>query len=172
MITVKQYAEERGITIQAVHQSMTSKRKKEKLAGHIQVIEGVKWLDEEAVNILDEYRNKNAVVVIQQNKDEEIHRLTEENKALLVKIAEQGAKIGEQGARIGELSDWKAEKAMEIAIAAQTKLLLEAAHADVETLRTELEVARRKAAVAEKKLSAVKKMNPLQRMFLKGAREL
>lgn len=28
MITVKQYAEERGITIQAVHQSMKGKRKK------------------------------------------------------------------------------------------------------------------------------------------------
>ena len=40
MITVKQYAEERGITIQAVHQSMQGKRKKDRLEGHVTVIDG------------------------------------------------------------------------------------------------------------------------------------
>ena len=58
MTSVKQYAEERKITIQAVHQSMKGKRKQALLEGHVHMVNGVKWLDDEAVQILDEDRKK------------------------------------------------------------------------------------------------------------------
>lgn len=175
MITVKQYAEERGITIQAVHQSMSGKRKQAKLKGHVQVIDGVKWLDEEAVAILDEHRNKNPIVIIQQDKDELLEQLRREKEALLVKIAEQGA-------RIGELADWKAENAVAIAEASQTKLMLEDAKAELETVKKdaaaqavelgiaqkEAEDAKKRAEAAEERERALKERNLWQRITRKG----
>lgn len=78
MITVKEYADSRNITIQAVHQSMKGKRKAEKLVGHVETRDGVKWLDDEAVRILDESRSKTPVVIMQNEHDE----VLEENEKL------------------------------------------------------------------------------------------
>ena len=127
MITVKQYAEERGITIQAVHQSMNGKRKKERLDGHVQVIDGIKWLDEEAVAILDESRNRSPIVWEKADANERIEELEREREAMLLKIAAQAD-------RISELAQWKADNAMLIAGAEQTKMLLDTAQRDVKLL--------------------------------------
>lgn len=89
VITVKEYADSRNITIQAVHQSMKGKRKAEKLIGHVEIRDGVKWLDEEAVRILDESRNKTPVVIMQNEHDEiieENEKLRAMNAALQEKI--------------------------------------------------------------------------------------
>lgn len=75
MISVKEYAKSRGVTIQAVHQQMSRKRNSEKLEGHVQIIDGVKFLDEEAEVILDESRKKTPVVIIDDAKDERIAEL-------------------------------------------------------------------------------------------------
>lgn len=125
MITVKQYAEERGITIQAVHQSMQGKRKKDRLEGHVTVIDGVKWLDEEAVAILDESRNKSPVVYEKAEANQRIEELEENEKRLMAKIAAQAD-------RIAVLADWKADHAVAIAGAAQTQLLLDTTKAELE----------------------------------------
>lgn len=127
MITVKQYADERGITIQAVHQSMNGKRKKERLDGHVQVIDGVKWLDEDAVAILDESRNRSPIVWEKADANERIEELEREREAMLIKIAAQAD-------RISELAQWKADNAMLIAGAEQTKTLLDNAQRDVKLL--------------------------------------
>ena len=108
MITVKQFADERGISIQAVHQAMNRKKNKEKLEGHVNVIDGVKWLDDEAVVILDESRNKVAVVIQREDTDERIRQLEEENRTLLIKVASQADKIA-------QLSEWKSDNALLIA---------------------------------------------------------
>lgn len=124
MITVKQYAEERGITIQAVHQSMNGKRKKERLDGHVQVIDGIKWLDEEAVAILDESRNKSPIVYEKAEANEIIKAMEENEKNYLRKIASQADTIAAQ-------AQWKADNAMLIAGAEQNKMLLDATKADL-----------------------------------------
>ena len=124
MITVKQYAEERGITIQAVHQSMQGKRKKERLEGHVTVIDGIKWLDEEAVAILDESRNKSPVVYEKAEANQRIEELEENERIMLAKIAAQAD-------RISELAEWKADHAVAIAGAAQTQLLLDTTKAEL-----------------------------------------
>ena len=130
MITVKQYADERRITIQAVHQSMNGKRKKERLEGHVKVIDGVKWLDEEAVAILDEARNKAPIVYEKADANERISELERERDNLLIKVAEQAN-------RIAELSDWKAERAVAIAEADYNKKLLENAELRIDELKQE-----------------------------------
>lgn len=127
MITVKQYAEERGITIQAVHQSMNGKRKKDRLDGHVHVIDGIKWLDEEAVAILDESRNKSPIVWEKADSNERIEELEREREAMLLKIAAQAD-------RISELAQWKADNAMLLAGAEQNKMLLDNAQRDLKLL--------------------------------------
>lgn len=150
MITVKQYAEERGITIQAVHQSMNGKRKKERLDGHVQVIDGIKWLDEEAVAILDESRNRSPIVWEKADANERIQELEREREAMLIKIAAQADKIS-------ELAQWKADNALLLAGAEQNKMLLDTAQRDLKLLegfvadaKTEISVlTSEKAAVEE-----------------------
>lgn len=74
-VSVKEYAAARGISIQAVHKSMAGKRKSERLQGHVEIIDGVKWLDEEAVRILDESRSKAPVVILEDSRTEEMEAL-------------------------------------------------------------------------------------------------
>lgn len=120
MITVKQYAEDRNITIQAVHQSMKGKRKKGLLEGHVHMVDGIKWLDDEAVAILDKDRRKPPVIFEREDANAAIDALEQERDLLLHKIAAQAD-------RIAELAQWQADKALEIASAEQTRLLLTAA---------------------------------------------
>jgi shikimate kinase len=117
MITIKEYAKSVGKTQQAVYKQLTSKKNKVRLEGHLIKENGTTYLDDEAVKILNESR-QTTVVLIEQEKDEEIERLKEENRNLLLKIASQADKIA-------ELSEWKSDHAVMIAEANQNKLLLE-----------------------------------------------
>lgn len=118
---MKDYAKAAGVTYEAVRQSV--KRYSTELEGHIHQEGRTQFLDDEAVKFLDEHRNRNPVVIIQQDKDEQIEQLRQEKEALLVKVAAQGA-------RIAELADWKADNALLIAGAEQTRLALEEAKAE------------------------------------------
>lgn len=117
MITIKEYAKNVGKTQQAVYKQLNSKKNKVRLDGHLIKENGTTYLDDEAVKILNESR-QTTVVLIDQEKNEEIERLKEENRNLLLKIAMQADKIA-------ELSEWKSEHAVMIAEANTNKLLLE-----------------------------------------------
>lgn len=62
------------------------KRYEKELEGHIIKIGRTQYLGDEAVAFLDEKRKQNPVVVIQQDKDEELELLKNENKQLLLRI--------------------------------------------------------------------------------------
>lgn len=145
MITVKQYADERGISIQAVHQSMNGKQKKEKLKGHVYIKDGIKWLDDEAVVILDKDRRKSAYLIERAESSEEIEMLKQQVEQLLIKTATQADKIS-------ELSEWKADHAVAIAEANQQHLLLEEKLKQVEQLETSLDKSKNETKEAETKL--------------------
>ena len=82
MLSVREYADKQGVTIQAIYQSLKSKENAERLKGHIFMENGRKMLDETAVNILDESRNQNPVVIMQANESERIADLERENEKL------------------------------------------------------------------------------------------
>ncbi|SUO38356.1 Uncharacterised protein [Faecalicoccus pleomorphus] len=63
MISIKQYAEERGKSIQAVHQQRKRKKYKARLEGHVIEKDGVYYLDKEAVKILDSAHETTVQVV-------------------------------------------------------------------------------------------------------------
>lgn len=86
MISIKDYAKEHNITYEAVRKQI--KRYQKELDGHISKINRTKFLDDFAVEFLNEKRKNNPVVIIEANKDERIQQLSEENKALLLKIAD------------------------------------------------------------------------------------
>ena len=125
MISMKDYAKANGITYEAVRAQV--KRYREQLDDHIIQDGRTQYLDDIAVAFLDEKRQKNPVVVYQQGKDERIEELESNEKAMLVKIAAQAD-------RIAELAQWKADKALEIASAEQTRLLLTAAEQEKKLL--------------------------------------
>ena len=54
------------------------------------------YLDEYVVDFLDNRRRESPIILMQMDKDKEIQRLSNENKAFLMKIAElQGALLQE-----------------------------------------------------------------------------
>lgn len=62
MITIKQYAEQVGKTQQAVYKQLKAKKNQERLAGHIIKENGTTFLDDIAVEILNESRSTPIVI--------------------------------------------------------------------------------------------------------------
>lgn len=86
--SVKEYAKEHGVTIQAVYQQINRKKNKEFLQGHIFKRDGVKYLDEEAVEYLERQRIHTPSIIMQTEDKERVEQLELENKRLLLKVAE------------------------------------------------------------------------------------
>lgn len=93
MITIKEYARQRGKTVQAVYQQVKRKSNSEKLKGHIYIQtindKETTMLDDEAVAILEKASSSTPVIIEQTDTKEQLEQLQQENKALLIKVAEQ-----------------------------------------------------------------------------------
>lgn len=86
MISIKEYAKNKGVSYEAVRKQVD--RYKGELKGHISKVNRTRYLDEEAVEFLDSKRTETPIVIMDHDKDEEILRLEMENKTLLLKVAE------------------------------------------------------------------------------------
>lgn len=86
MISLKDYAKNKCVSYEAVRKQVN--RYKKELEGHIHKVGRTQYLDEDAVLFLDGKRNDNPVILVQMDKDEELQHLQNENKALLVQIAQ------------------------------------------------------------------------------------
>lgn len=85
MITLREYAKNKGISYEAVRKQVV--RYRLELEGHISKIKKTQYLDEEAVLFLDSKRQENPIIIQQTDISEEMERLKNENKALLLKVA-------------------------------------------------------------------------------------
>lgn len=74
MISIKEYAESRNKTIQAVHQQRKRKKYVERLKNHVYEQGGVIWLDDEAIKILDE-SSDSSISLVDQTAKEKIQQL-------------------------------------------------------------------------------------------------
>lgn len=83
---MREYAAQKGVSYEAVRKQVN--RYKKELEGHITKVSRTQYLDDEAIAFLDEKRQENPVILLQTDKDEEIQRLYNENKALLLRVAE------------------------------------------------------------------------------------
>ena len=134
MESIKNYAKARNISYEAARKQV--KRYAAELEGHIRTQNRTQYLDNYAVELLDSHRQSSRLVIMQQDKDDELQQLRQENKALLQQVAALQDKL--LTAR---------ENAVE---AARQTAMLEAAEADKDrlerekaALQSELEAARR-----------------------------
>ena len=91
-VSLKEYAKNKGITYEAARKSFNRYKNKE-LENHYVKENRTTFLDAYAVEFLDKKRASNPIVIIENNRDEEIERLKLEkeqleleNKALLIKV--------------------------------------------------------------------------------------
>lgn len=100
MMSIKEYAEARNKTTQAVYKQLESKLNKEALKGHIFTLKvnnkNTRFLDEEAVRVLDDASKQTPSVILQTDDKEKIEALEQENKVLLEKVAVQADKLAAQ----------------------------------------------------------------------------
>lgn len=91
-MTIKEYADKHGKSVQSVYKQMKSKENAKRLEGHILFRKvgnkNVQVLDEVAISILEEASTQAPQVIVQMEDKEQIAQLQEENKALLVKLTE------------------------------------------------------------------------------------
>lgn len=121
MESIKNYAKARNISYEAARKQV--KRYAAELEGHIRTQNRTQYLDNYAVELLDSHRQSSPIVIMQQDKDDELQQLRQENKALLQQVA--------------ALQD-KLLTARESAIeAAKQTAMLEAAQADKDRLERE-----------------------------------
>ena len=109
MITIKEYAEMRGKSVQAVYQQLKRKENAARLEGHIHISKignkDAKFLDDIAVEILDEASQKSVQIIEQTNDKERIEELEKENKDLLTRYAALNDKFNLYRDRLEELTE-------------------------------------------------------------------
>lgn len=135
MISIKDYAQENGVTYEAVRQQVV--RYKDELAGHIRKQGRTQYLDDVAVAILNDHRAQNPVVVYNKDAGEQLRNLQAQVDELVQNEKVLLAKIAAQADQIAQLAQWKADNALAIAEAGQNKLLLESTTAALEKAKTE-----------------------------------
>lgn len=86
MVSIKEYASSKNVSYEAVRKQIN--RYKKELTNHIQKVGRTQYLDDFAVDFLNEKRQSNPVVILETSKEEELEQLRLENKSLLLKVAE------------------------------------------------------------------------------------
>lgn len=112
-MTIKDYAESRNKTTQAVYKQLHGKSKANELKGHVEVVviggKKTTLLDDEAINILDSYSKQTPNIVVQHDNEELLKELRAENESLKAKMAQllndYNVSIKEQNIKITELTD-------------------------------------------------------------------
>lgn len=93
MVSIRDYAKMNNVSYEAIRQQV--KRYEDELNGHIIKQNRTQFLDAVAVDILDQHRKENPVVIINKDTDSRLKQLEDENKNLLIKVAQQADKISQ-----------------------------------------------------------------------------
>ena len=144
MKTIKQYAEEKGVSHQAVYKMISTHENE--LRDFIFVQDRTRFLMPEAEELLDGYRKKSQIVIEREDANEKIETLKKQIEMLLTENTKQANKIA-------ELAEWKAEKAVAIAGAEQQKLLFEELESAAKETMDKLQRAEERAQQLEEEMS-------------------
>ena len=169
LVTIKQYAEDQGISYEAVRKQVV--RYSDELSGHIIKRDRRQFLDQWAVDFLTEKRRQSPVVLVNMDQSEENERLREEIDSLRVKLMTAQNELLSEKDRVIQLQD-EAKKMIEdqsryTALlednkAKEEKLReAESREADlsrqIETIQTEAEDLRRQAEEDQKTIEDLQK---------------
>lgn len=106
-LTVKDYADSKGVTVQAVYKQLKTHEKE--LKGHIHTHQRKRFLDEYAVDYLNQQSSETPTIILQHDQSEKLLQLEEENKNLLIKIAELQDVIIKKSEKIELLQEEKTQ---------------------------------------------------------------
>lgn len=169
LVTIKQYAEDQGISYEAVRKQVV--RYSDELSGHIVKRDRRQFLDQWAVDFLTEKRRQSPVVVVSMDRSEENERLREEIDSLRVKLMTAQNELLSEKDRVIQLQD-EAKKMIEdqsryTALLEDNKAkeekLREAENREadlsrqIETIQTEAEDLRRQAEENQKTIEDLQK---------------
>lgn len=153
MKTIKQYAEEQGVSYEAIRKQISTY--KDELKEHIVIKGRTQYLDDWAVNFLTERRKENPVIIVSQEKADEVEALRQQIEALRTQLLlAQNALIQSQEERIKD-------KETIIALQAETRKTLEAQSRYVELIEakdTQLIAAQDDARMFHSQLEASRKV--------------
>lgn len=135
LLTIKEYAAKKHVSYEAVRKQI-QKYKNNELKDHIVRKNKTQFLDDYAIDFLDNRRRESPVMLYQENRDEELERLREDNQRLLAELNGAKSRIISQQDRLYELT-----------VSEQKMLLLEAT----------TKAAEERAAAAEQKAAASEK---------------
>lgn len=158
MITLKQYADSQKITYEAVRRQVV--RYREELKDHIVTNRRVKYLDQYAVDFLNQKRRESPIIMIQQNLDEEVTELQQQVESLRQQLIEAQNQLLQSQARIIALQD-ETRQALEakqqydglLTMHEETKAELAEAREEVTTTRTAKEQAEQERDEARQQLN-------------------
>lgn len=119
METIKEYAERKNVTYEAIRKQVT--RYSKELKGHIIKKGRLQYLDEEAIQFLDAKRTESLIVVKEVTKNEEIQRLQADKEMLLVKVAELQELLLKEKDQVKQLQQDKIELMEEKKVVAKKK---------------------------------------------------
>ena len=103
MITLKEYAEKKSISYEAVRKQVS--RYREELGDHIKKEGRTQYLDDWAEEFLDDRRASNVVVMYEHAKDERIEELEQQNQNLRLKVMELQEKIIARDEKLFEMQE-------------------------------------------------------------------
>lgn len=103
VMTLKQFAESKGITYEAVRKQVV--RYSKELSGHVIRKNRTQYLDEWAVEFLQERRRESPIVLQTENQGEEISRLQEQMDSLKAQLVSAQNKLLESQDKIISLQE-------------------------------------------------------------------
>lgn len=109
MLSIKEYAEINKKSVQAVYKQIRSKENAKALEGHIFTKRAnnkdAKFLDAVAIQILDSASRQAPTVIVKTEDHSLIEQLTQENKNLLIKVAQLQEVIISKSEKIEQLQE-------------------------------------------------------------------
>lgn len=135
-MTIKEYATSRGVSYETVRRQVAGHKKKE-LKGHIKYQGNQSFLDDYAIEFLDQHRQPRNVVVTANNEEtqrelEKLHNQVHQLQAELLKRADRITELLEKNSLL--LEDNAKNKAL--------LLLADKEHDELQTVKQELETSK------------------------------
>lgn len=160
MMTIREYSEEQKVSYEAIRAQVV--RYRDELSGHITVTNRVQYLDDWAIQFLNERRREHPVTVVNTAKNDEIDELKNEIDTLKAKIFELQEQQIRAQAKIEALKD---EKMAYLEDKGKYTLFLEDYQSQKEQLRDAVE----RAAASSAKLEEVERSAASDRQRLEAA---
>lgn len=152
MKTIKQYAEEQGVSYEAIRKQISTY--KEELKDHIIIKSRTQYLDDWAVEFLSHKRKENPVILVSQEKADEVEAMRKQIETLRTQL------LLAQNALIQSQEDRIKDKETIIALQAETRKTLEAQSRYIELIEakdTQLIAAQDDARMLHSQLEASRK---------------